>query len=136
MANWLAICILLEQLEQAVDIAKHPQVSDLLTIERKECSPLPVNRFSSRLITKELAPVDARKAHTCKCLRTLDNEVKYVAAITRQGGVHKIDICSKPLMADLRLTERTTKSEAVTKQNRNLRLVVSVPDVAVKAFYN
>lgn len=90
--NLLAICILLKQLEQAVDIAKHPQVSDLLTLERKECSPLPLNRFSSRLITKELAPMDARKAHTCECLRTLDHEVKYVAAITRQGGVHKIDI--------------------------------------------
>ncbi len=119
-----------------MDIAKHPQVSDLLTIERKECSPLPLNKFSSRLITKELAPVDARKAHPCECLRTLDNEVKYVAAITRQGGVHKIDIRPKPLVADLRLTERATKSEAFTKQNRNLRLIVSIPDVAVKAFYH
>lgn len=88
----LLLCILLEQLEQAVDIAKHPQVGDLLTIEREECSPLPLNSFSCRLITKELAPMDASKAHTCECLRTLDNEVKYVAAITRQGGVHKIDI--------------------------------------------
>ena len=39
-------------------------------------------------------------------------------------------------MADLGLTERATKSETVRKQHWNLRLVVSVPDVGVEAFYD
>lgn len=50
--------------------------------------------------------------------------------------MYKIEVLSKPFVVDLGLTERATKSEAVRKQGWNFRLVVSVPDVGVEAFYD
>jgi len=88
-----------------VNIAKHPQVSDLLTLERKEGRPQPLNRFVGRLEAEELTPMNAGKTHARKSLRILDNQVEYVAAVIGQSGVNEVDIRPKPLVTDLRLTQ-------------------------------
>lgn len=86
----LAICIPFEQLEQAMNIAKNPQLDNLLTIERKESRPQPLNGFARWLVAEELAPMDAGEAHARKRLRVLDNKIQYVAAITSEGRMHKV----------------------------------------------
>jgi len=62
------ICIPFEQLEQAVNIPKNPQVSDFLTIEGKKSRPQPLNGFARWLVAEELALMDAGKSHACERL--------------------------------------------------------------------
>jgi hypothetical protein len=129
----LAIGIPFEQLEQAVNVAKDPQVSHLPALETKERRTQPLNGLARRLVAEEHALMDPGKSHARERLRILDNEIKDLAAIAGKGGVHTINVRPETGVADRGLTERPPEGEADGKRDWNLRLVVSAPDVGVEA---
>ena len=101
----LVIGVLFEQSKQAVNIAENPQVGNLVTIERKQSRPEPLNRLVRWPVAEELAPMDAGETHAREGFRVPDNKIEYVATITAKSGMREIDVGPKPLVANLRLTE-------------------------------